>query len=108
VVAAAGNSGEGRGGRSTVGYPAAYDSVIAVAAVDQNNNRASFSSTGPTVELSAPGVNVLSTTPGNNYASYNGTSMASPHVAGVAALVWAEKSELSNVELRALLTRHGY
>ncbi|PYZ96451.1 peptidase S8 [Alteribacter lacisalsi] len=103
VVAAAGNSGNRGGNNNTVGYPAAYDSVIAVAAVDQNNNRATFSSTGPAVEISAPGVNVLSTTPGNNYASYNGTSMASPHVAGVAAQVWQANPGLSNTELRQLL-----
>ncbi|MDQ0253475.1 subtilisin [Evansella vedderi] len=103
LVAAAGNSGNRGGNNDSVGYPAKYDSVIAVAAVDENNNRASFSSTGPAVELSAPGVRVLSTVPGNDYASYNGTSMASPHVAGVAALIWAEKPELSNVELRELL-----
>ncbi|MGP4072656.1 S8 family peptidase [Piscibacillus sp. B03] len=103
VVAAAGNSGTFLGWFDTVGYPAKYDSAIAVAAVDQNNNRASFSSTGDAVELSAPGVSVLSTVPGNGYDSYDGTSMASPHVAGVAAQVWAEKPHLSNVELRELL-----
>ncbi|RNA70179.1 S8 family peptidase [Alteribacter keqinensis] len=103
VVAAAGNSGNRGGNNDTVGYPAKYDSVIAVAAVDQNNNRATFSSTGPAVEISAPGVSVLSTTPGNNYAAFNGTSMASPHVAGVAAQVWQAKPGLTNVELRNLL-----
>ncbi|SES21914.1 subtilisin [Salipaludibacillus aurantiacus] len=103
VVAAAGNSGNRGGNNDTVGYPAKYDSVIAVAAVDENNNRATFSSTGPAVEIAAPGVNVLSTLPGDDYASYNGTSMASPHVAGVAAQVWQAKPELSNAELRALL-----
>ncbi|TFB22777.1 peptidase S8 [Filobacillus milosensis] len=103
VVAAAGNSGNRGGKNDSVGYPAKYSSVIAVAAVDQNNNRASFSSTGPAVELSAPGVNILSSVPGNSYDSYNGTSMASPHVAGVAAQVWGAKSGLTNVELRQLL-----
>jgi subtilisin len=103
VVAAAGNSGNKGGKNDSVGYPAKYESVIAVAAIDKNNNRASFSSTGPAVELSAPGVDVLSTVPGNQYDSYNGTSMASPHVAGVAALVWAAKPGLSNVQLRQLL-----
>ncbi|MGP4074190.1 S8 family peptidase [Piscibacillus sp. B03] len=103
VVAAAGNSGNSWGSGDTVGYPAKYDSVIAVAAVDQNNNRASFSSHGPDVELAAPGVDILSTTPGNNYESFNGTSMASPHVAGVAAQVWQAKPHLSNSQLRSLL-----
>lgn len=103
VVAAAGNSGRSNGRGDTVGYPANYDSVMAVAAIDESNNRASFSSTGPAVEISAPGVNILSTVPGNQYDSYNGTSMASPHVAGVAALVWGAKPELSNTQLRQLL-----
>jgi subtilisin len=103
VVAAAGNSGRRNGRGDTVGYPANYASVIAVAATDQSDNRGSFSSTGPAVELSAPGVGILSTTPSNSYASYNGTSMASPHVAGVAALIWEAKPNLTNVELRQLL-----
>lgn len=103
VVAAAGNSGNRGGNNDTVGYPAKYDSVIAVAAVDENNSRATFSSTGPAVEIAAPGVNVLSAVPGNDYAAFNGTSMASPHVAGVAAQVWQAKPELSNAELRELL-----
>lgn len=103
LVAAAGNSGTRAGRNDTVGYPAKYASVMAVAATDQNDKRASFSSTGPAVEISAPGVGILSTTPNNNYASYNGTSMASPHVAAVAALVWQAKPDLTNVELRQLL-----
>ncbi|WP_374709330.1 S8 family peptidase [Desmospora profundinema] len=97
VVAAAGNSGAGT---DTVGYPAKYPEAIAVAAVDSNNQRASFSSTGPSVELSAPGVNVLSTIPRNRYSSYSGTSMASPHVAGVAVLVKSANPSLSNVQIR--------
>ena len=88
LVAAAGNSGNPGGGGDNVGYPAAYDSVIAVAATDQNDKRASWSSTGPDVELAAPGVGIYSTYIGG-YATMKGTSMASPHVAGVAALVIA-------------------
>lgn len=103
VVAAAGNSGKGMGFFDTVGYPAQYDSAMAVAAVDSNNNTASFSSAGPAVEISAPGVDILSTTPGNNYEAFNGTSMAAPHVAGVAAQVWQARPELSNEELRDVL-----
>ena len=105
LVAAAGNSGNVRGKGDNVIYPAKYSSVVAVAASDVNNRRASFSSTGPAVELMAPGVSILSTLPGDKYGTYSGTSMASPHVAGVAALVWAAAPDLSNVEMRAILQR---
>ncbi len=103
LIAAAGNSGNSWGIGNNVGYPARYSSVMAVAATDSNNKRGYFSSTGPTVEISAPGVDILSTVPGNGYASNNGTSMASPHVAGVAALVKAAKPSLSNTQIRNIL-----
>ena len=103
LVAAAGNSGNPPGRGDNVGYPAAYDSVIAVAASTINDNRASFSSTGPAVELIAPGVSVLSTIPDDDYDTKSGTSMASPHATGVAALAWAENLDLTNVEIRKIL-----
>jgi subtilisin len=102
-VAAAGNSGTGDITIDNVEYPARYDSVIAVAAIDQGNHRASFSSTGPAVELAAPGVDILSTYLHRSYAWGSGTSMASPHVAGTAALVMAAYPNWTNIEVREQL-----
>jgi subtilisin len=87
VVCAAGNSGAPRkGSNSSVGYPAAYPEAIAVAASDSSDKLAYFSSRGPEVDLIGPGVDVKSTIPGGGYDNYSGTSMASPHLAGLAAL----------------------
>jgi len=85
-VCAAGNEGAGD---DTVIYPAKYTSCIAVAATDSTNTRIYFSSTGPDVELAAPGVSIYSTRLGGGYTYMSGTSMACPHVAGTAALVIA-------------------
>lgn len=81
VVAAAGNTGE-----EIREYPAAYPRVIAVAATDARDRRASFSSAGRYVDVAAPGVDILSTVPGG-YASYSGTSFSSPRVAALAGLL---------------------
>lgn len=100
LIAAAGNSGNAHGTGNNVDYPARYDSVIAVAATDINDTRAFFSSTGPAVELSAPGVNINSTLRNNRYGTASGTSMATPHVTGTAALIMAYDPSLTNVQTR--------
>ncbi|PHS02970.1 MAG: hypothetical protein COA78_19580 [Blastopirellula sp.] len=95
-VAAAGNMGTNND--TAPQYPAGYglDNVISVAATDHNDQLASFSNYGATsVDLAAPGVDILSTVPGGGYASFSGTSMATPHVSGVIALAYAVNSTVS-------------
>ncbi|NRT73317.1 S8 family peptidase [Clostridium beijerinckii] len=106
VVAAAGNDGTSDGSMDTVDYPAKYSSVIAVAAIDSNNKRPSFSSTGNTIEVAAPGVNVLSTYLNNKYVSMSGTSMAAPFVTGDLALLKQANPGLSPNQLRAKLNEN--
>ncbi|MBB5172583.1 S8 family peptidase [Texcoconibacillus texcoconensis] len=103
VVSAAGNSGTRSGTENTVNYPARYQSSIAVGAVDHRRNRATFSSTGPAVELSAPGVAINSTYLNNQYISMDGTSFAAPYVTGVAALLMEEEPNASNRQIRERL-----
>jgi hypothetical protein len=94
-VAAAGN--EGNDNDSAASYPAGYESpnVVSVAAIDRQQNLASFSNYGlTTVDIAAPGVDILSTVPGG-YASYSGTSMATPHVSGALALLFSIEPSLS-------------
>jgi len=103
-VAAAGN--DGRNNDVTPSYPDGYDlpSILAVAATDHEDGLAWFSNYGrQTVHLGAPGVDILSSTPGNNYELYSGTSMATPHVSGLAALLAAQDAGRDWRALRNLM-----
>ncbi|MBI5244868.1 MAG: S8 family peptidase [Elusimicrobia bacterium] len=96
IVAAAGNEG------GAVGYPAAYGGVIAVSALDSDDKIAEFSSRGKEVALIAPGVGIKSSVPGGKYDFYDGTSMAAPHVAGLAALAVSRGAKGHDAVLAAL------
>jgi Ca2+-binding RTX toxin-like protein/subtilisin family serine protease len=103
-VAAAGNNGSNND--STPFYPAAYGlpNLVSVAASTRTETLASFSNYGATtVDLAAPGLEIASTYPGNQYAYLNGTSMASPHVAGAAALAFTEFPDSTYAEIRQAL-----
>jgi subtilisin family serine protease len=120
-VAAAGNDGS-----DELSYPAGYcetrnhngrefrglDNVLAVAASDEDDDKASFSQYSKSANsaghlIGAPGTNILSTVLSNGYDSFNGTSMATPHVAGAATLLWAHQAKLSHVEVKRRLLASG-
>lgn len=108
-VAAAGNSGSNND--NVDNYPSNYqtsaNSVLAVASINRNDGDSGYSYGVETVDLAAPGTAILSTVPGNGYAAYSGTSMATPHVAGAAALVWSLNPELTPSEMKELLMLTG-
>lgn len=98
LVAASGNDNTER-----PGYPAAYPEVLAVGATNQDMTRADYSNYGDYIDVTAPGTNIASTYPGNQYAALSGTSMASPHVAAMAGLIRSLNPELSNQEVMDLM-----
>jgi thermitase len=99
LMAAASGNGYGNG----VDYPARYPETIAVAATDQNDQRAAFSDYGPEVDVAAPGVDIYSTVWNDTYSYKDGTSMSTPYVAGLAALIWTVNPCLTNAEVQDIM-----
>lgn len=102
VAAAAGNDGD-----STVIYPAGNANVLGVAATDSSDKRASFSNYNVYVDVSAPGVNILSTYKGSRYAYMSGTSMAAPFASGLAALILSQNSTMDVSAVSDTITQHS-
>lgn len=107
LVAAAGNA-DGKDTDDTVNFPANYKSVIAVSNITNADTLSPSSSRGPKLELCAPGTNIFSKVPGGGFSNLTGTSMASPHVAGAAALAlsthrWPPSGLPNNTAIRRLL-----
>ncbi|MEU1370287.1 type VII secretion-associated serine protease mycosin [Streptomyces sp. NPDC005803] len=111
VVASAGN--DGMDGRQRSTYPAAFDGVLAVAASDRDNERAPFSQAGTFVAVAAPGVDIVSTVPGDGQCTDNGTSFSAPYVSGVVALMrakyprWTAAQVIARIEQTAERSVNG-
>jgi type VII secretion-associated serine protease mycosin len=99
LVAATGNDNSNQ-----PGYPAAYPEVVAVAATTRGLEHASFSNYGPYVDVAAPGSAIASTYMGSQYAALSGTSMATPHVSALAALIRSANPTLRNTDVMRILT----
>jgi thermitase len=100
LIAASGNDNS-----EQPGYPAAYPEVFAVAAADASKKKATFSNFGDYIDVTAPGVNIASTYPNNQYAALSGTSMASPHVTALAALIRSTNPQLKNTEVMEIMRK---
>ncbi len=98
IVASAGNTG-----RNKRTYPAAYPNVFSVAATNENDEKANFSTYGDWVDIAAPGVNILSTDKSGSYSSWDGTSFSAPIVAGIAALLKSKFPNYTNSQIEQRL-----
>lgn len=103
LIAASGNDNSAH-----PSYPACYPEVMAVSAIDYNGNRATFSNYGDYVDVAAPGVQIPSTYFNQQYAALSGTSMASPHVAGLAGLIRSANPNLTNKEVINIIKKTAY
>lgn len=103
LIAAAGNKGTADAATDTVQYPAKSSHVIAVAAIDDNLQRADFSSSGTEIELTAPGVDIVSTSSNGKYELRSGTSVAAPFVTGMAAILKQAYPDSTNTQIRQAL-----
>lgn len=105
VIAAGGNCGDssyddnGCSYQDQPVYPGAYGNVMAVASTDSSDNQSSFSNQGSYIDIAAPGSTIYSTYLSSSYTFMSGTSMATPHVAGLAALLWSENSGWTNQQV---------
>ncbi len=107
-IAAAGN--DGMNNDVSPSYPASYNlaNIISVASTTRTDSLSSFSNFGLTsVDLGAPGSDILSTTPGNTYSTFSGTSMATPHVSGAAALLWSQNPTWTAQQVKNTLMNTG-
>ena len=105
-IAAAGNESTASASYPSY-YSKTYDNVLSIASTDSNDALSSFSNYGDGVNIAAPGGNILSTVPNNGYQSYSGTSMATPHVAGLATLIWSKNPNLSYTEVKDAILSTG-
>lgn len=102
VIAAAGNEKTDTSNY----YPASEQDIIVVSATDVNDNIAHFNNNGSSIDISAPGVDIISSVPGQRYRSYSGTSMAAPYVSGVAAMLKLDDPTRTIIELEQQLKIH--
>ena len=102
ISASAGNSNS-----SVQSYPAACDHVVAVAATDSADNKASFSNYGPWVDIASPGVSIYSTNRTGSYSSVSGTSPACPHVAGIGALLLSLNKDLTPLQIENIIEQQA-